>query len=216
MRKFFKFLIWTAVIIGVTIGLARLTAIRWWTVPENDPLLGASITPSLNPGDTILLWRLSAPKYSDLVLCPDPTDPNEVVIARIVAEENDRVKVQGNDIWVNGSPMRTEMACTERTFKSLDPATGNEVEQFCDQEDLGGSLHMRGNISEGRSMSSQLVTEQKVAVGKVFLVSDNRLYPFDSRRFGQVDRATCKETVFFRLTGKNGFFDTKQRLTFIH
>ncbi|MCA9628278.1 MAG: signal peptidase I [Myxococcales bacterium] len=216
MRKFVKFLIWTAIVIGGLIGLARLTAIRWWKVPENDPLLGASITPSLYPGDTILLWRLSEPSYGDLVLCPDPTDPNEVVIGRIVGETGDDIRVQGNDLWVNRSPMRTEMACTERTFKSEDPNTGNAVEQYCDQEDLGGRLHMRGNITAGRSQSSQLVTEQKVGEGKVFLLSDNRLYPFDSRRYGQVDRATCKETVFFRLTGKNGFFDVKRRLTFIH
>ncbi len=216
MRKFAKFLIWTAIIVGAIIGIARLTAIRWWTVPQNDPLLGASITPSVSPGDTILLWRLSAPGFGDLVLCPDPTDPNEVVIGRIVGESNDTIRVQGQDIWVNGSPMRTERACTDRTFKTEDPNSGNQVEQFCDEEDLGGHLHMRGNITAGRSQSSQLITEQKVAEGKVFLVSDNRLYPFDSRRFGQVDRATCKETVFFRLTGANGFSDVKHRLTFIH
>jgi len=150
------------------------------------------------------------------VVCPDPTHPDDVVVARIAAEANDTIKIQGENIWINGSPVRTESACTERSFMGLNPATGNEVEQFCDKEDMGGHVHMRGNISMHRKQTGLLVTEQKVGPGMVFLVSDNRLYPFDSRTFGQVDRATCKETVFFRLVGPAGFFDVKRRLTFIH
>jgi len=216
MPKYLKFFVWTAIVVGGIIGVARLTAIRWWQVPDNDPLISGSISPTLGPGDWVLLWRLTEPGYGDLVVCPDPTHPDDFVIARIAAEANDTIKIQGENIWINGSPVRTESACTERTFQGLNPTTGNEVEQYCDKEDMGGHVHMRGNISTQRRQSGLLITEQKVGPGMVFLVSDNRLFPFDSRTFGQVDRKTCKETVFFRLVGPAGFFDVKRRLTFIH
>jgi hypothetical protein len=52
--------------------------------------------------------------------------------------------------------------------------------------------------------------------GQVWLVSDNRQFPWDSRDFGPVQRTTCTETVFFRLVGKGGFFDVSSRNQYIH
>jgi hypothetical protein len=49
----------------------------------------------------------------------------------------------------------------------------------------------------------------------VWLVSDNRLFPYDSRDFGAVPQENCQETVFFRLVGKGGFFDTATRNQYI-
>ena len=56
-------------IAGIFIGLARLTVLRWWRVPNNDPYLTASISPSVRGGDLILLWRLTK---HDLVPVRDP------------------------------------------------------------------------------------------------------------------------------------------------
>ena len=52
-------------------------------------------------------------------------------------------------------------------------------------------------------------------VEEVFLVSDNRRFPYDSRRFGSLDAESCKESIFFRLVSKNGFLDVKPRFTYI-
>jgi hypothetical protein len=46
-------------------------------------------------------------------------------------------------------------------------------------------------------------------------VSDNRQFPWDSREFGAVPRATCTEAVVFRLVSKDGFFDVANRFTLI-
>jgi hypothetical protein len=54
-----------------------------------------------------------------------------------------------------------------------------------------------------------------VPPGHVYLVSDNRLFPYDSRDFGPVEARSCKETVFFRLVGRGGFFDAKTRFTYV-
>lgn len=215
MRAFGKFLLWAAVVIGVVVGLARLTALRWWQLPEDDPILTTSVSPTLFPGDWVILWRLTKPNYGDLVVCDDPKNEGELVIGRIVGEANDQVKVQGQDLWVNQSLVRSERACTQRTFKTEDPNTGKEVEQHCAEVDLGGQLHMRGNISEHRSQSSTLVTEMKLGEGQVFLLSDNRLYPFDSRRYGAVERATCRESALLRLVSREGWSDVNGRLTWI-
>jgi hypothetical protein len=49
----------------------------------------------------------------------------------------------------------------------------------------------------------------------VALVSDNRRFPYDSRDYGPVERATCTDTVFFRLIGPGGFFDASRRFQYV-
>lgn len=214
MHKVFRFLLWTAVVIAGVIGLARATAIRWWRVPQDDVYLTASTSPSVFAGDLILLWRLTRPGFGDLVLCPEPNKPNRVVIGRILGESRDEVEITGADVKVNHKRQPVEMACVPVKFKERDPGTGVEVEQPCSQEEVGGALHKRGDLVPG-SVSPRDVQTPPLADGQVWLVSDNRQYPWDSREFGPVARDTCKETVFFRLTGKGGFFDTKSRNQFI-
>ena len=100
-RKLLRFLFWVALVLGILIAFLRLTAIRWWRVPSNDPYLTASISPSLRGGDLILLWRLTKPAFSDLVLCPEPKQPGRVVIGRIAGVGRDELEITGADIKVN-------------------------------------------------------------------------------------------------------------------
>jgi signal peptidase I len=215
MRKFMRFLLWSAVVIGVMIGVARAFFIRWWRVPLNDPYLEASIEPSLEGGDLILLWRFTKPGFGDLVMCPEPGASGRIVIGRIMAEAGDTVTVDGDQVSLNGKTVETERACDDRVFKAVDPSSTHHqvVEQHCQIETLAGQSHMRGSTS-GHKVPPRK-TEHEVAPGKVFLVSDNRLFPYDSRDFGTVPRDSCKEMVFFRLVGRKGFFDAKHRFMFV-
>ena len=77
---------------------------------------------------------------------------------------------------------------------------------------IGDKLHMRGHDSSERLKAR---FERRVEPGKIFLLSDNRVHPFDSRHFGTLERSRCKETVFFRLVSNEGFFDQPNRLSFI-
>jgi signal peptidase I len=79
-------------------------------------------------------------------------------------------------------------------------------------EVVGSRTHKRANAS---AKVAPLPVEAEVPEEKVYLVSDNRQFPYDSRDFGPVDRATCKETVMFRLLGAKGFGDAKTRFEFI-
>jgi signal peptidase I len=212
MNKLVRFLIWTALALGLVIGVARLVAIRWWRVPDNDRYLEASVTPTLRGGDWVLLWRLTKPKVGDLVLCPEPGHEERPVIGRILAEAGDKIRVDGVLVGVNGRFSETEHLCS--AFKVATPDTGTEVEQACQVEAVRGVSHLRG-ATGGHAVAPKTVEEQEVEEGQVFLVSDNRLFPYDSRDFGQVPRDSCKEFVFYRLVGKTGYFDSETRLTYI-
>jgi signal peptidase I len=213
MRKLFRLVFWVALVLGVIVGLARATAIRWWRVPHDAPFFTASLSPSIAPGDLILLWRLTKPGFGDLVMCPEPQDASRVVIGRLVGEARDDIAIVGANITVNGKAQSTEGNCAEGTFQEHDPETGVSIEQHCSLEAIGSVTHLRGEIPP-RSHAPRDV-KQTVPVGHVWLVSDNRLFPYDSRDFGPVPRESCTETVFFRLVGAGGYFDVKRRNQFI-
>jgi signal peptidase I len=201
-------------IAALLIGIARVTAIRWWKVPENDPDLSSSLAPSLSPGDWIVLWRLTEPGYGDLVLCPDPQEAEEVVVGRIAAKGGDSLLIrEDGQLEVNNTRARSERSCKEPSVMVENPRSGDQVELPCDVETLGGVHHKRARvIPGGLKPRPMLVT---VKAGDVFLVSDNRYYPFDSRDYGPVPRASCRESVLLRLVSRQGYFDSEARLSLI-
>jgi signal peptidase I len=211
MWKFLRLLAWASLVVGALIAVLRLTAIRWWQVPLGDPYLEASIAPSLQGGDWIVLWRATQPVEGDLVLCPEPKAAARPVIARILGEANDHLKFEGSAVRVNRTRFDSESSC--ESFSVRDPASGQEVEQGCRQELIGGKTHLRGEVSDPTPKSGE--PEFDVPHAQVFLISDNRRFPWDSRDFGTVDRETCTETVIFRLVSKDGFFDVAHRLMLI-
>lgn len=223
MRDLTRALVWLLVLTGIVIGVARATAIRWWRLPDDDPYLEASVAPTLRGGDLLILWRLTKPQVGDLVLCPEPVEPSEdgevtssgrIVIGRIVAEGGDSVHVKAGRVHVNGHALPTDSNCEEPTFSVNDPETENELTQRCSLEKIGAKLHEMG----GAGPDTQLPLDYspvEVNHGQVWLASDNRMLPFDSRDYGALNLDDCKETVVFRLVSARGFFDVESRLTLI-
>jgi signal peptidase I len=206
-------LLWSTIIAAVIVGALRAVAIRWWRLPVNDPWLEASVEPSLRGGDLVVLWRLTPPHYGDLVLCPEPSAPERVVIGRILAEAGDSIVIEGPGVSVNGHILPTERACSSAKVSVKHPGNGQPVEQQCEMEKAGGALHPRGSIA-GHAVAPARVSTT-VPEGRVFLVSDNRVFPFDSRDYGPVERRSCRETVLYRLVGLDGYFDVDRRFTYI-
>ena len=211
MAKFLRYLAWTAAILGVLIGVLRLTVIRWWQVPSGDPYLDSSISPTLHGGDWVISWRGSMPKDGDLTMCLEPK-ANRPVIGRIVGLQGEHVKMDHDMLVLNDKAAENDTSCD--AFKSRDPATGLELKQPCSVEVVADKGHLLGAM--GSNTSAQPASaDVTVTEGQAFLASDNRLFPWDSRDFGLVDRSTCSETIVFRLVSKDGFFDVANRLSLI-
>ena len=206
--------VWGAIVLGIVVGLLRLTALRWWRVPDDDDDLAASIAPTLGPGDWVILWRLTPPGFGDLVLCPDPEDASEVVVARLVGEPGDTVEIaEDGDLEVNHVRMRSERACKRPSFTVENPRSGEPVELRCDIETVGGVHHQRALMPTTGLRPMPVKVE--VEPGDVFLISDNRYHPFDSRDFGALPQASCSEAVVFRLVSRLGFAHVDSRLSWI-
>lgn len=215
MDRLYRYIGWLLLICAALIGLGRAVAIRWWQVPPDDPELDASVAPSVRGGDWVLLWRLTRPGIGDLVMCPDPDDDSNVVIGRILAEAGDEVVIDKQGIQVNGASYDVEYNCTEKQHELVNPDTLEPTKVFCDMENVGGKLHMRGYIGAAKDKRRLPVYRRSVSQGEIFLASDNRAFPFDSRHYGNLRRATCSETIFFRVVGAGGFFDHERRFQYV-
>jgi len=210
-RSFPRFIAYVAIFLGVLIGAARATAIRWYQIPTDDPYLQASVAPTLSGGDWILLWRLTKPNFGDLALCAEPNAEHRSVIGRIAGVGRDKVEIKGAELVVNGRRMSNQNA-DQPTFTVTDPVTKQELEQPCDKEDLVGRVHLRGTLPKGKVRNPITLSAEP---GSAVLVSDNRYFPYDSRDFGLVPMESCKEMVIYRLVSAKGFGDVSTRLTWI-
>lgn len=213
--SFLRILLWLSLGLGVLVGVARLTCLRWWQVPVDDPALSASLAPTLRAGDWIILWRLTPAGFGDLVLCPDPSDATQVVIGRIVGEPSDTLEIdEDGNLRVNNVRVHSDQSCTLPTFEVDHPRSGDPVELHCDIETVGGVHHQRALRASGGLRAMPVNT--KVPKGRLYLVSDNRQYPFDSRQYGSVPAESCSEAIVFRLVSRLGFRDVDARLSIIH
>lgn len=212
MRKYLRFLAWTALIIGIIVGVLRFFFLKTWVIPTDDKVLSASIAPTLAPGDLVLILHSKSPVFGDLVRCVDPEEPRRFVIGRIGGEQGDKVVVEGRTVIVNDRRSASETSCAERVVQIEEPTTGSPIDIHCDIEDLAGIAHMRGSRPVEYSGSR---VEKDVPPGTVWLISDNRFYPLDSRQYGALPRESCNAVVFYRLWSAKGFSDAEHRFTFI-
>src|SRR6185436_10686055 len=170
------------------------------------------LAPSLQAGDWVLLWRLTPGGFGDLVLCPDPGEAGQIVIGRIAAEGGDELTVdEDGGLKVNALRAVSETTCKRSTIEVSHPRSGDPVTLRCDIEVLGGVHHKRALRPSGGLKPSPV--NVAVKPGQLYLVSDNRYYPFDSRDYGSVPQDSCSETVVFRLVSRLGFGDVDSRLT---
>ena len=214
VRGFIRFLLWVCILGGITIGALRAIAIRWVRLPVDDIWFETSLYPTLAGGDLILLWRIGEPQFGDLVLCPEPDYPERIIIGRILGLPGDDVKIHDGEPSVNNEKFIWERTCDPTYFDYAHPGNPTlEVHQQCEFEAMANHLHMVG-ITAGHKVQPE-DRQYKVPDGQYFLISDNRLFPYDSRDYGFVPIETCQEMVVARLVSKEGWGDTKKRLDYI-
>lgn len=212
MRKLVRFSLWTGLVLAAIGVLLRLFFFQVWTIPSDDKLMSASIAPSLAGGDFVVLLHAGRPSFGDLVRCADPEAPTRHIIGRIAAESSDTLVVTDASLIVNGKQSSTEVACSPARVVVEDPTSGDQVELRCEVEDLAGVKHKRATKAADTHPRSE---EQTIKTGFVYLVSDNRAYPDDSRLYGAVPLSSCDARIVFRLWSALGFSDIENRFTWI-
>jgi signal peptidase I len=209
MRALLQIVTWTVGLGGVVAGLLYYFAFDVWTVPSDDPLLTASIAPTLSPGDLVILSRHPTVGRGILLRCPDPQAEGRFVVARAVARSGEEFTLDGETIHIDGHRVVSPHGCPESQVSVLDPNRNEQLKLNCATEEYGEATY-----SVLRADHPEPPTKAIVEAGKWYVLSDDRHVHLDSRDFGQVDPSTCQHVVF-RLVGADGWSDWKSRLTFI-
>jgi signal peptidase I len=189
-----RFLAWVLGIAAV-IGLALYAFVfDVWVVPSDDLLLTASIAPTLEPGDVVLLSRRPWIDHGYLERCPDPDAPGRFVAARAVATGGETVGFDSEIVSVDGHAYRSSERCNPGDVMVHDPTSGSDLLLGCEIQD-----YAEVNFSVLRSYANpRSSAKHTVEPGRWFLVSDDRHVHLDSRDYGAMDPQICQH-VLLRL-----------------
>jgi signal peptidase I len=210
MRAWFRLLAWVACVVAAVCGALYLLVFDVWTIPGDDPLLAASLQPTLAPGDVLVVFRYRGVDRGNVVRCPDPQAPGRFVVARAMGEGGDKLSIDHEIVDIEGHHTPSPRACDAPRATVFDPNTNDDVQLDCSIEDYGDMPHPTLHASARPEPPTRLTVEQ----GKWYLVSDDRHVHLDSRDYGQVDAASCQRVVF-RLVGAGGYRDASRRLSVI-
>lgn len=214
--KFLKGVLWTVGIVGAIVVALRYLAFKVWRIPD-DPVLAASIAPTLAAGDVVLVLTRGTPGFGDLVRCPDPEEPQRFVVGRIAGSGHDTVTFDKAYVQVNNKTYRSQSNCNKEGVRTVKhPSTGADVDISCNIVEMGSGPHLVGTVAQGQENPLPSAFEKvTVQTGNVFLVSDNRDLHDDSRDFGTLPAAACAERIVFRFWSRNGWGDADNRLDVI-
>ena len=209
MRTWLKLIFWFAVAVSGAILLLRQFFLVW-TIPADDPLLSASIEPTLSAGDVVVVVRQSAAARGNLLRCTDPDASGRFVIGRAIGRWGDHVELNDELPSVDGHRISSPRACDPPSLTIHDPRDDEDVNLSCSIEEYADRSFSALRATQHPEAPMKAIVEP----GLWFLVSDNRHVHLDSRDYGRVDPNTCQHVVF-RLVGSAGFGDSKRRLSII-
>ena len=216
MKPWMRWSLWGIAILGSIFGALRYWVIDFYTVPDApNEVLNWANSPTLEPGDQVLVWRVGKPHIGDVVRCPDPSNPPEgprFVNARVIGIAGDKVEIADGQLRINGFRIVTG-ACVNPPRKVVDES-GELVDLTCYAEELGGGRH---DVQFLASAPAAAPVEVVVKPGTLFLLSDNRSPPWslDSRQIGLVPEESCSLRLAVRLISKGGWKDAERRMGFL-
>lgn len=87
---------------------------------------GLSMAPTLADQDRLivnkLLYRLAAPRRSDIVMLYYPVDPDKSFVKRVIGEEGDTVRIDNGRVFVNDVPVRDDYVPPDfRSYEDYGP-----------------------------------------------------------------------------------------------
>jgi signal peptidase I len=182
-------------------------------VPEDDPLLTASIAPTLEPGDLLIVSRRTNIDRGNLLRCPDPQASGRYVVARAIGHFGDELDLTGESVSIDGHTTPSPRACEPAQVTVRNPATDQDTVLFCSVEEYGEMTYQSIRSRDAPEPFHKV----KVEASMWFLVSDDRHIHLDSRDFGQMPGGPAGgcQHILFRVVGPGGFFDARTRLSII-
>jgi signal peptidase I len=210
MRTWFRLVGWVLGVVGGVLGILYVGFFDVWRVPTDDPMMAASIEPTLSAGDLLVVTRRSEPARGQLQRCADPQAPGRYVVARAIGHGGDKLEMVGEVVSIDGKRSPSPRACDPPQEVIHDPRTGDDETLACSVEDYGDTTYgaLRSNDH------AEAPTRAAVEAGRWFMLSDDRHVHVDSRDYGEIDGNTCQHIVF-RVVSAAGFFDAKKRFTII-
>ena len=123
---------------------------------------GLSMAPTLDDQDRLivnkLVYRLSSPRRSDIVMLYYPLNPDKSFVKRVIAEEGDQVRIVDGRVFVNDVPVQDDYVPTEyRSHDDWGPQVIPEGYDFV----MGDH---RNNSSDSRHWG---MVPKKYIIGKV-------------------------------------------------
>ncbi len=123
---------------------------------------GLSMAPTLGDQDRLivnkLVYRLSAPRRSDIVMLYYPLNPDKSFVKRVIAEEGDQVRIVDGRVYVNDVPLPDDYVPAEyRSHEDWGPQVIPEGYYFV----MGDH---RNNSSDSRHWG---MVPKKYIIGKV-------------------------------------------------
>jgi signal peptidase I len=210
MRTWLKIIAIVMAVLGAIALALHLLFYDLWRVPADDPLLTASVAPTLGAGDLVVIKRNAWVGRGELLRCTDPDVAGRFVIARAIARSGEHVELVDEAVTIDGTRTPSPRACDSPSVTVYDPRINDDVALWCSIEDYGDRPF--GVLRERQH--PERLTRATVEPARWFLVSDNRHVHLDSRDFGQIDPTTCQHVVF-RIVSAAGLGDSQRRLNII-
>jgi signal peptidase I len=208
MRTWFKILGWIAAVVGAVLAVLYVFFFDVWTVPIDDPMLSASIEPTLSAGDLVVVTRRTEVSRGDLLRCPDPQAPGRFIIGRAIGKFGDQLDISAEFVAIDSRRTPSPRGCPSMVIH--DPQSAEDQTLACSVEEFSEMTYQALRSVD----HPEPPTRATVEPGKWYLVSDDRHVHVDSRDFGQIVTSGCQHIVF-RIVGATGFGDRSRRLTII-
>jgi signal peptidase I len=146
------------------------------------------MAPTLLPGDYVWIVPVT-PTRGDIVRIPDPNDPEQYVLRRIVADPEQKVRFDENGLRVNGKRVRQQdpvavdgVVTTKETIWSKPPARASSW--FIWRADRDATWKTE---------------PYEVPANHWYVLADNREWALDSRWWGAVDASAVTGVVRLRI-----------------
>lgn len=157
--------IWAGEILLVIVAAVMLVSFVGFRIT----VVGASMSPTLESGDEILVnrfqYKIFSPKQNDLIVfLPNGNEKSHYYIKRVIAGPGDKVQIKDGMVYVNGEQFaeKASVSSIENALLAEDEITVGEDEYFV----LGDN---RNNSEDSRYASIGNVKKEYI-VGKAWFV----------------------------------------------